>query len=166
MPQGRYITRPVNSGFSLLHGQHYGAVKQGNIGCGCICATSVLRPVWPWRSTLVQKRCFASKKDDGWYDWYARLHADPKSSVKDLRKAFYKRAKVEHPDHDKTPGAKARFQNVSNKPLSPAQLPLLLTGHRSSCKILSRIYVMIQSERNMINSGWPEKRRLLLQPTG
>lgn len=35
--------------------------------------------------------------------------------MKDLRKAFFKRAKVEHPDHDKTPGAKARFQNVSHK---------------------------------------------------
>lgn len=52
-------------------------------------------------------------KDKEWYDWYARLHADPKASAKDLKKAFYKRAKVEHPDQDKTPGAKARFQNAS-----------------------------------------------------
>lgn len=166
MPRGRYITRPVSSGFSLLHGQHYGEVKQGIIGCGWVCATSVIRPVCPWRSTLVRKRCFSSKKDDGWYDWYARLHADPKSSVKDLRKAFFKRAKVEHPDHDKTPGAKARFQNASNKPPSPAQLPFLLTGHRSSCKTLLKICVMNQSGRNMINRGWPDKRPLQLQPTG
>ncbi|KAG6357659.1 hypothetical protein INS49_013538 [Diaporthe citri] len=53
-----------------------------------------------------------SNKDEAWYDWYARLHADPSASEKDLRKAFYKRAKVEHPDHDKTPGAKERFHNA------------------------------------------------------
>ncbi|KAK7696994.1 hypothetical protein SLS64_014018 [Diaporthe eres] len=55
----------------------------------------------------------SSKKDEEWYDWYARLHADPKDSVKDLRKAFFKRAKVEHPDHDKTKGAKERFHNAT-----------------------------------------------------
>lgn len=33
--------------------------------------------------------------------------------MKELRNAYYKRAKVEHSDVDKTPGAKARFQNVS-----------------------------------------------------
>lgn len=117
-----YITRALNHSFSSLYGQSSVAVKRSELGSGW--------SGWAWRPTPVQQRRFASnkdkrpaEKDKGWYDWYERLHADPRASVKDLRKAYYKRAKVEHPDHDKTPGAKDRFQNVSNKSLSPAIFP-------------------------------------------
>ena len=59
---------------------------------------------------------FVSSKDPEWYCWYARLglRVNPKASKKDFKKAFYKQAKLEHPDHDKRPGARARFQNASN----------------------------------------------------
>ncbi|KAG8162858.1 hypothetical protein KVR01_007336 [Diaporthe batatas] len=55
---------------------------------------------------------FASSDKEEWYDWYKRLGAHPEASEKELKKAYYKRAKVEHSDIDKTPGAKARFQNL------------------------------------------------------
>lgn len=162
--QALYIIRPLTRGFPFLHGSYCAPAKRSDIGSSWIGPTSIFRPGWAWRSKLVQQRYFSSKKDDGWYDWYKRLHADPKSSVKDLRKAFLKRAKVEHPDHNKTPGAKARFQNVSHDPLSPAQLPLLLTGYQSSCKTLSKICVMDQSGKNMINRGWPGKKAAAAAP--
>lgn len=134
MPPAPYNTRTLNHGFSLLYGQYFVALERIHLSSGRLYATSAFKPGWTWRPKSVQQRRFATNKDEGssnndkrstnknqgWYDWYARLHADPKASVKDLRKAFYKRAKVEHPDHDKTPGAKARFQNASNNPLSPA----------------------------------------------
>lgn len=119
MPPAPYNTRTLNHGFSLVYGQYFVALERIHLSSGRLYATSAFKPGWTWRPKLVQQRRFATNKDEGWYDWYARLHADPKASVKDLRKAFYKRAKVEHPDHDKTPGAKARFQNASNDPLSP-----------------------------------------------
>lgn len=125
-----YTTRAFNHSFPLRY-------ARSDLRSGWLCATSAFRPGWTWRPTPVQQRRCASNKEEGssnkdkrpsrkdekWYDWYARLHADPKASVKDLRKAYYKRAKVEHPDHDKAPGAKDRFQNVSKKPLSPALFP-------------------------------------------
>lgn len=151
MAPALYIARALNHSSLLLHAQYSVAVKRSDLSSCWLCFTSALTPGWTCRPPPVQQRRFASNKDQGssnrkkessnkdkessnkdkesskkdeeWYDWYARLHADPKDSVKDLRKAFYKRAKVEHPDHDRTPGAKERFHNASNKPTCPAPLP-------------------------------------------
>ena len=105
--------RPSNHGFSFLQGQYFATIKGKFLGSGWFCTTATLRPGQPFRPIPIPQIRFASDKSKEWYDWYKRLRADPKASGKDLRKAFIKKAKIEHPDHDKTTGAKARFQSAS-----------------------------------------------------
>ncbi|KAI7786148.1 hypothetical protein LA080_004532 [Diaporthe eres] len=120
-----YIARALNHSSLLLHGQCSVAVKRSDLSSRWFCLTSALRPGWRFHPPLVQQRRFASnkdqrssnrtkessnkdkessnkdkessRKDEEWYCWYARLglRPDPNASVKDFRKAFYKRAKLQ-----------------------------------------------------------------------
>lgn len=146
------IMRLSHLGFYLLPGQYFGTAKGKYLSSGWTCATSTSSPGQPCRRSSVLQIRLASNNNKGWYDWYKRLRVHPKASEKDLKNAYRKRTKVEHPDVDKTPGAKERFQNVSSIVFSTS-FPLLQTDHLASCKRLMRTCVMSRKEKSMIERG-------------
>lgn len=167
MPPATYVARAVNRAFPVLHGQAFLALKRPDFGSEWFPATSRLRLGCALRPLPVQQKRFNSYNSETWYTSCARLGVDPNGSVKDFKKAYYKLAKVEHPDQDKTPGAKERFHKVSKTLLSPTTPPLFLAHHLSSCKRLSSICVKSRTGRSMIERSSPGKRRpLLLRPIG
>lgn len=146
-------------GFYLLPGQYFGTAKGKCLGFGWLCATSALRPGQSCRPSSFPQIRLASHNNKEWYDWYKRLRVHSKASGKDLKNAYRKRAKVEHPDVDKTPGAKERFQNASSIDFLTS-IPFLQTDDLASCKRLTRTCVMSQRERSMIERGLLGKMRL------
>lgn len=129
MLKALFITRPLSHRFPLLHRQFYAAATRGDVGSSWTCSTSVSRPGWAWRPKLAQQRRLVSNQGREWYDWYKRLGVRPDATDKEIRNAYRKRAMIEHPDRDKSPGAKERFQNASNKALPPEIRPTSLTDH-------------------------------------
>ncbi|KAL1859060.1 hypothetical protein Daus18300_009700 [Diaporthe australafricana] len=116
MAQIRHIARIVKRTFPFIHGQYLAGVKRSNLNCDGVLVNSAsnLRQRLAWTPPWTQQMRFASGEDKNWYDWYARLGVHPRASKNEIRKAFLKRAKVEHPDHDKSPGAKERFFHLQD----------------------------------------------------